>query len=115
MKAAKSRYKKICTDFCFGSHTIWDLKKTPYTEEDWPLIKEGITPYQKSKILFEQALWEYIKEEGSRMELSVVNPSIVCGPVLAADTSHLIQPLLQMLNSDMKACLSSFKGNDSCG
>ncbi|MBO0155327.1 aldehyde reductase, partial [Vibrio parahaemolyticus] len=38
------------------------------------------------------------------MELSVVNPTGVYGPVLDADTSHSVQSVIQMLSGQIKAC-----------
>lgn len=53
---------------------------------------EGVTAYVKSKTLAERAAWEFIAREGKGMELSVVNPVGVFGPVLGPDyaTSILI-------------------------
>lgn len=53
---------------------------------------EGVTAYVKSKTLAERAAWEFIAREGKGMELSVVNPVGVFGPVLGRDyaTSILI-------------------------
>ena len=38
------------------------------------------------------------------MELSVVNPTTVMGPVLSSDYAHSIQIIKQMLNGEMKGC-----------
>jgi hypothetical protein len=56
---------------------------TPFNESNWtnPDAK-GVMPYAKSKTLAERAAWEFIAKEGGALELSVVNPVAVFGPVL---------------------------------
>lgn len=49
-----------------------------------------IAPYAKSKTLAERAAWDFIAAEGRSLELSVVNPVAVLGPVLGADYSTSI-------------------------
>ncbi|WP_185248301.1 aldehyde reductase [Chryseobacterium bernardetii] len=105
MRAAKKAgVKRFVLTSAFGAVGYGTYKKSPYTEDDWTVINETVAPYQKSKTLSELAAWKFINEEGKGMELSVINPMGVYGPILAADTSHSIQPILQMLNGDMKAC-----------
>jgi nucleoside-diphosphate-sugar epimerase len=54
-----------------------------YTEEDWSII-ERCPPYPKSKTLAERAAWDFVAslEGDAPMELSVINPGAVLGPVL---------------------------------
>jgi dihydroflavonol-4-reductase len=47
----------------------------------------------------EQAAWHFIASEGNGLELSVVNPVAVLGPVLGADYSHSIH-IIQRLMKD---------------
>jgi dihydroflavonol-4-reductase len=73
-----------------------------FTEEDWSDPNgPGIQPYPKSKTLAERAAWAFIKTEGDgpggyKLELAVVNPVGVFGPVLGPDfsTSILIVKML---------------------
>lgn len=65
----------------------------PYTEKDWTDVNgEGMTAYAKSKTLAERAAWDFMAREGGAMELAVVNPVGIFGPVLSQDyaTSILI-------------------------
>ena len=58
----------------------------PYTEANWTDPNGAdVMPYTKSKTLAERAAWEFIEREGGRLELAVVNPVGVFGPVLGAD------------------------------
>ncbi|MCS0502694.1 SDR family oxidoreductase [Ancylobacter mangrovi] len=71
----------------------------PFNETDWSDLTAGnVWPYQKSKTLSERAAWDFIAREGEGMELSVVNPVAVLGPVLGADYSHSIRLIKNMLD-----------------
>lgn len=63
----------------------------PFTEKDWSnLDGADMTAYAKSKTLAERAAWEFIANEGRGLELAVVNPVGVFGPVLGPDYSASI-------------------------
>jgi dihydroflavonol-4-reductase len=63
----------------------------PFDETDWTdLSHGGVAPYQTSKTLAERAAWDFIAEEGGGLELAVVNPVGVFGPVLGPDYSTSI-------------------------
>jgi dihydroflavonol-4-reductase len=74
----------------------------PYTEEDWTDPQSpDITAYVKSKTLAERAAWDFIVREGSALELSVVNPVGIFGPVLGKDYSTSIQLVKLLLEGGM--------------
>lgn len=103
MRAAKAAgVKRVVLTSAFGAIGIGTNKKSPYTEEDWSDLTQDLPPYQKSKTLSEKAAWEYVAGEGKGLELAVVNPVAVLGPVLGPDYSHSIQMIHQMLNGTMK-------------
>ncbi|TQM43868.1 NAD-dependent epimerase/dehydratase family protein [Pseudonocardia cypriaca] len=57
---------------------------TPYDERTWTdLTGPGVTAYAKSKTLAERAAWDFSEREG--LELTVVNPTGILGPVLSSD------------------------------
>ena len=57
----------------------------PFNESDWTDPSgSDVMPYTKSKTLAERAAWDFIGREGG-LELAVVNPVGVFGPVLGAD------------------------------
>jgi len=70
----------------------------PFTEESWTNLDAEVTPYVKSKTLAERAAWEFIDKESGSLELSVVNPVGVVGPVLGKDFSTSIELLVRLLN-----------------
>lgn len=73
-------------------------QSTPFDESNWTnTTGTDVTAYVKSKTLAERAAWDFIAREGGPLELSVVNPVAVFGPVLGTDYSTsvlLIQRLL---------------------
>lgn len=70
----------------------------PFNETDWSdLTGKDVWPYQKSKTLSERAAWDFIAREGQGLELSVVNPVTVLGPVLGPDYSHSVRLIRNML------------------
>lgn len=53
-----------------------------FTEEDWTDENAEIKPYIKSKTIAEKAAWDFIKKQGGDLELTVVNPVGIFGPVI---------------------------------
>ncbi|REC61521.1 aldehyde reductase [Chryseobacterium pennae] len=102
--AKKAGVKRVVLTSAFGAVSYGTLKDTPYTEEDWTVLNDTVFPYQRSKTISEKAAWEFIQSEGESMELSVVNPTTVMGPVLSTDYAHSIQIIRQMMNGEMKGC-----------
>lgn len=77
----------------------------PFDETFWSDINApGIGAYPKSKLLAEQAAWDFVKEEGGQMELSVINPCLIVGPVLAPDTSSSIEAISRLMNGAVPGC-----------
>ena len=73
-------------------------QETPFNETDWTDPNGDVGAYAKSKTLAERAAWDFISKEGGGLELSVVNPVGVFGPVLGPDYSTsilLVQRLME--------------------
>jgi nucleoside-diphosphate-sugar epimerase len=79
-------------------------QQAPFDETDWTQLDASTSAYVKSKTLAELAAWEFIAREGGALELSVVNPVLVFGPVLGPDYSTSIQLLQRMLDGGMPGC-----------
>ena len=76
-----------------------------FDERDWTNLNgEGLTPYVKSKTIAERAAWDFIAKEGGALELSVVNPVAVFGPVLGPDYSTSILLVQRMMDGAMPGC-----------
>lgn len=79
-------------------------KNTIITEESWTNPDEkGLSTYNKSKVLAEKAAWDFIKNEGGTLELSVINPMGIFGPSLSPDLSSGFEMLKKILDGTMKA------------
>jgi nucleoside-diphosphate-sugar epimerase len=78
------------------------VRETPFDETDWTDPNgDDVAPYTKSKTLAERAAWEFLAREGGSLELSVVNPVGVFGPVLGPDYSASILLVQRMMDGAM--------------
>jgi dihydroflavonol-4-reductase len=77
----------------------------PWSEETWTNPNGlGVNPYIKSKTLAERAAWDFIEKEGGSLELSVVNPGGIYGPVLGPDYATSVQLVERLLNGSLPGC-----------
>lgn len=77
----------------------------PFDETSWTNVDgEGSTPYVKSKTLAERAAWEFMAREGAALELSVVNPVGIFGPVLGPDFSTSILFVQRLMEGAVPGC-----------
>jgi nucleoside-diphosphate-sugar epimerase len=80
-------------------------RSVPFDETSWTDTNApGVQPYVKSKTLAERAAWAFIDREGGGLELSVVNPVGVFGPVLGPDLSTSILLIQRLMNGAMPGC-----------
>jgi nucleoside-diphosphate-sugar epimerase len=76
----------------------------PFKETDWTEPNEDVSAYTKSKTLAERAAWDFIAKEGGGLELSVINPVGVFGPVLGPDYSASILIVQRLMVGAMPGC-----------
>jgi nucleoside-diphosphate-sugar epimerase len=76
----------------------------PFDETNWTDPNADVRPYVKSKTLAERAAWDFIAKEGGGLELVVVNPVAVFGPVLGPDYSTSILFVQRLLDGAMPGC-----------
>jgi len=77
----------------------------PFSEENWTNPNSGdASAYVKSKTLAERAAWDFEAREGGALELSVINPVGVFGPVLGPDYSTSIQLVRRLMDGAMPGC-----------
>jgi dihydroflavonol-4-reductase len=73
-------------------------QEAPFNETGWTDPNSNdVMPYQKSKTLAERAAWDFIANNGGSLELSVINPVGVFGPVLGPDYSTSILLVKRLL------------------
>ena len=86
-------------------------RTAPFTEADWTdLTGPGVAAYPKSKTIAERAAWDFIAREGGRLELTVVNPVGIFGPVLGTDYAPSILIVKRLLDGAIPACPRLFFG-----
>jgi dihydroflavonol-4-reductase len=79
-------------------------RSQPFDETDWTDLNNDVPAYQKSKTLAERAAWHFIQTEGGDLELAVINPVAVLGPVLGPDYSPSLNLVRRMLDGGMPFC-----------
>lgn len=99
--AAKSVKRVLMTSSTAAvlSHSDAGGEAKVYNEDDWS-DPTKLDPYGKCKTLAEKAAWEYVKElsDEEKIELTVINPSYVMGPVLPGTrcfSSEVVKVLLE--------------------
>lgn len=73
----------------------------PFTEEDWTDPTGPHTPYVKSKTIAERAAWDYVARPDVAVELSVINPVAIIGPVHGRDFASSIGMVLMLTTGMM--------------
>lgn len=77
-----------------------------FDERDWSQVDRRIRPYALSKTLAERAAWDFVNQPDAHMsmELAVINPANVFGPLL--DPRHTSSPemILRMLRRAYPGC-----------
>ncbi|WAL69380.1 aldehyde reductase [Amycolatopsis cynarae] len=75
-----------------------------YDESDWTdPADEGNTPYVRSKTIAERAAWDFVEHAGRGLELTVINPTGIFGPLLGPPVSTSPGLVKAMLEGAMPA------------
>jgi nucleoside-diphosphate-sugar epimerase len=83
----------------------------PFDERYWTNVDgDDVRPYVKSKALAERAAWDFMAKDGGALELSVVNPVGVFGPVLGPDYSTSILLVQKLMDGSMPGCPQLYFG-----
>jgi dihydroflavonol-4-reductase len=74
-------------------------KVKTYTEQDWTNLdsRKDTPPYVRSKTIAESEAWKFVDQADVMLELAVINPGYVFGPLLEkdfSDSGELIRKLL---------------------
>ena len=54
--------------------------------------------YQLSKTMAEDAAWKFVNE--NRIDMVVINPAMVAGPLLPPEVNYSVEPILDQLNGN---------------
>jgi len=80
-------------------------RNAPFDETNWTNPDgDDVQPYVKSKTLAERAAWDFVAKEGRGLELSVVNPVGVFGPVLGRDFATSILIVQRLMDGALPGC-----------
>ena len=79
-------------------------QQAAFDETTWTHLDGSIAAYTRSKTLAERAAWDFLAREGGGLELAVVNPVGVFGPVLGADYATSIELVQRLLTGSMPGC-----------
>lgn len=86
-------------------------KDRPFDERDWTDPNgPNVLPYAKSKTIAEHAAWDFVARDGGSLELSVVNPVGVFGPVLGPDYSTSILLVQRFMDGAVPGCPKLYFG-----
>lgn len=100
--ANKAQVKRVVMTSNFGA-VGFSKKSGLTTEEDWTDANEvGLSIYEKSKLLAEEAAWNYLKKPEVNLELVTINPVAIFGPALDKHVSGSFDLLKNLLNGQMK-------------
>ncbi|MEV6349306.1 aldehyde reductase [Actinoplanes sp. NPDC051851] len=81
----------------------WGATDRVFTEADWTRTDgPGVTPYIASKAVAERAAWDFVDAEGGGLELAVINPVGIFGPVLGGGLSPSVRIIAAMLDGGMR-------------
>jgi nucleoside-diphosphate-sugar epimerase len=83
----------------------------PFDETNWTDPNGAdVQPYAKSKTLAERAAWDFVAREGRGLELAVVNPVGVFGPLLGPDYSTSVILVQRLMDGAMPGCPKLYFG-----
>ena len=96
--------KRVVLTSSFAAIGYGHPQQSSFDETTWTnLDTPHLAPYPKSKTLAERAAWDFIAGDASGMELSVINPVAVFGPVLGPDFSTSIHLVRRLLSGRVRA------------
>jgi len=86
-------------------------QSAPFDETSWTDPNgSDVMPYVKSKTLAERAAWDFIGREGGALELAVINPVGVLGPVLGSDYATSIALVQRLMDGAVPGCPKLYFG-----
>jgi len=88
----------VLTSTCGAIYYGHPPQTGPFDEASWTDIRGEMSAYVRSKAIAERAAWDFMAAEGGALELSVVNPSGIFGPILGRDYSPSIDLVRRLLN-----------------
>lgn len=97
LKAAKKAGVKrvvLTSSFAAIGYSI-DPRNHVFTELDWTDENAPVQAYIKSKTIAEKAAWQFMRDEAAAMELTVINPVGIFGPILGGISSASLDTVVK--------------------
>lgn len=93
--ASKNRVKRVVFTSSSGAITYGQEKSRrsrTYTENDWTDLSNSkdTTPYYRSKTLAEKAAWDFVTKDMTGLELTVICPGAILGPLFGKHYSSSV-------------------------
>lgn len=81
-------------------------EKKAFSENDWSVVENTRGAYEKSKTIAERAAWDFVNSlpEDKKIELSVINPGAVLGPVLEKDSGTSGEVVRMLMKRELPGC-----------
>jgi nucleoside-diphosphate-sugar epimerase len=93
----------VLTSSCGAIYYGHAPQTAPFDETSWTNVRGEMSAYVRSKAIAERAAWDFMSAEGGTLELAVINPAGIFGPVLGADFSSSIELVTRLMNG-MPGC-----------
>ncbi|OLC44217.1 MAG: epimerase [Acidobacteria bacterium 13_1_40CM_65_14] len=93
----------VLTSSCGAIYYGHPPQTAPFDETSWTNVRGEMSAYVRSKAIAERAAWDFMSAEGDTLELSVINPAGIFGPVLGADFSSSIELVMRLMKG-MPGC-----------
>jgi nucleoside-diphosphate-sugar epimerase len=87
----------VLTSSCGAIYYGHPPQTEPFDESTWTNIDGEMSGYVRSKAIAERAAWTFMSEEGGSLEMSVINPAAIFGPILGPDFSSSIELVTRLL------------------
>jgi nucleoside-diphosphate-sugar epimerase len=112
LRAARdARVKRVVLTSSFAAIGYGHAEQTaPFNETNWTNLDADLSAYVKSKRIAERAAWDFVETEGGNLQLAVVNPVGVFGPVLSTDYSTSIEMVKQLMDGAVAGCPKMYFG-----
>ena len=107
LRAARdARVKRVVLTSSFAAVGYGHKQQSkPFDETDWTDLGDPkLLPYTKSKTVAERAAWDFIAKEGDGLELAVVNPTVIFGPLLGSDFSTSVVLIRRLMDGNVPGC-----------
>ncbi len=98
--------KRVVLTSSFAAVGYGHAERTaPFAEADWTNLGDReVLPYHTSKTLAERAAWDFVADEGRGLELAVVNPVAIFGPLLGAELSTSVVLVKRLMDGSVPGC-----------